>query len=323
MGRTIVQKGVKYAANLDLPYLRDIAVQVETLSNTVSTPAISGLGNLYYAEPTSDGAGLLVGGTTASIDRVNLSTLTTSRLLGTGAAGDVDGAAGTGQIGTVFQVALSGQTLWIADYGNGKLKRADLQSGLLTTVRALPQLCGVTVGDNGLLYLLQNTPTAQLSSYDILTGTLTPLTTLPTAGMGNIRYSRRRSAVYAASGDFQHPAAHQGLWRHHLLTGQAEVVAGSGTPGAENGPGPQATFAMPLGMSLGNLDRFSYLVDLQAHDVRRIDLDTGLVSTVAGNGTPANVDGVGTAAQFSGPVGLGLTKGTIYVTQNGRLRKIV
>ena len=58
--------------------------------------------------------------------------------------------------------------------------------------------------------------------------------------------------------------------------------------------------------------------------IRRIALDTGVVSTVAGNGVEGEVDGLGLNAQFSWPFGLAMLNGTIWVTDYGgaRVRKI-
>jgi len=104
--------------------------------------------------------------------------------------------------------------------------------------------------------------------------------------------------------------------------GSVTTVAGS-VEGYADGPGTQAAFNTPSGLALdseGNL----FVADTGNNRIRKIS-PTGLVSTVAGDGTAGYVDGPGTQARFDGPVGIAVdTKGNIYVadTYNDRVRRI-
>jgi hypothetical protein len=45
----------------------------------------------------------------------------------------------------------------------------------------------------------------------------------------------------------------------------------------------------------------TYVTDYPNHVIRRVSLTDGSVTTIAGNGRPGSVDGVGTLAQFTNP----------------------
>jgi len=102
------------------------------------------------------------------------------------------------------------------------------------------------------------------------------------------------------------------------------TLAGDGHLGYRDGPGPQARFAGPIGgMAIdrqGNL----YIPEPFAHRIRRITPD-GMVSTLAGTGSPGYADGPIATAQLNNPVGLAVdAAGNVYVAdgENHRVRLI-
>jgi gliding motility-associated-like protein len=94
--------------------------------------------------------------------------------------------------------------------------------------------------------------------------------------------------------------------------GVVTTLAGSGTLGSANGTGTAASFNNPSGLAVdasGNV----YVADQNNQLIRKIT-PAGVVSTFAGSGTAALVNGTGTAASFDYPIGLTIDPaGNLYV----------
>ncbi len=106
------------------------------------------------------------------------------------------------------------------------------------------------------------------------------------------------------------------------LDGRFQLLAG-GVEGLADGQGSAARFNTPSGIALdaqGNL----YVADTGNHAIRKISAQ-GLVSTLAGNGSPGFADGTAAQARFNGPMGVAVAAdGRVYVadTWNDRIRVI-
>ncbi|MGI9119569.1 MAG: right-handed parallel beta-helix repeat-containing protein [Acidimicrobiales bacterium] len=112
-------------------------------------------------------------------------------------------------------------------------------------------------------------------------------------------------------------------------SGIITTVAGDGTAGfsGDGGPATAAQLSNPVGLDVdveGNL----YIVDQSNSRVRRVDADTGIITTVAGGGAPA--DGVGdglvaTEAQLNSPSDVAVdAQGNLYIADQGnnRVRRV-
>lgn len=104
--------------------------------------------------------------------------------------------------------------------------------------------------------------------------------------------------------------------------GEARVlrVFGDGERGLVNGGTPR--FHDPQGMAFDATNGLLYVADTKNHAVRTIDLDTGSVSTLAGNGTQGydrKGGGKGTAQKLASPWALALSNDgkTLYVAMAG------
>ncbi len=97
----------------------------------------------------------------------------------------------------------------------------------------------------------------------------------------------------------------------------------AGSAFAINGTGAAATFKNPQGIASDGT--YLYVVDTGYNIIRRIEISTGVVTTLAGTGVPGATDGPGAAATFSSPVGIAIDGGNLYVAEmgNNKIRKIV
>jgi sugar lactone lactonase YvrE len=104
-----------------------------------------------------------------------------------------------------------------------------------------------------------------------------------------------------------------------------DTVAGGGLPGYVDGPSDAARFDHPLGLAV--IGRALFVADANNDAIRRIDLDTGVVTTAAGAGVRgfSGDGGLAVDAALAGPRGLGAgPDGALYVadSNNHVIRRI-
>jgi hypothetical protein len=105
--------------------------------------------------------------------------------------------------------------------------------------------------------------------------------------------------------------------------GVVTTIAGSGGAGFANGTGAAAQFNLPRGIA-GLPDGNIVVADTQNHRIRLVT-PAGVVTTLAGSGGTGSTDGIGAAATFWFPEGIGIfPNGNILVcdTYNNRIRLI-
>lgn len=86
------------------------------------------------------------------------------------------------------------------------------------------------------------------------------------------------------------------------------TIAGiANSSGTTDGAGTVAKFNRPAGLALDKANRYLYVAEWGGNKVRKVDLLTNIVSTVAGSGTSTVLGGTGTAAAFQIPWGVALT----------------
>ncbi len=112
-------------------------------------------------------------------------------------------------------------------------------------------------------------------------------------------------------------------------TNRIRTIAGTGHPrfSGDGGPGPSAALNEPNAVAVDDRRGWLYIADQSNNRVRKVDLATGVITTVAGTGEAAyNGDGQSaTEASLAGPSGLAVgPDGTLYIadTFSGRIRAI-
>jgi gliding motility-associated-like protein len=111
------------------------------------------------------------------------------------------------------------------------------------------------------------------------------------------------------------------LIRKITADGKVSTFAGNGIAASTNGTLLQASFGGPQGIAFdsnGNL----FIADSYSYTVRKVSTE-GMVTTFAGNGNRASIDGIGTSAGFTEPTYLAFdTNDDLYVADANMVRKI-
>jgi sugar lactone lactonase YvrE len=288
------------------------------------------------------------------IRKVDLVTGIITTIAGTGAAafGGDGGPAAAARINGPRGIALdaASRNLYIADRANQRIRKVDLTTGIITTVAGtgvagfngdgIPattaRISSVhdLVVHGGQLYLA-DTDNERIRMVDLITGIIT---TVAGTGIGGFdgdgipataaQVNRPFGVAVDSNTLYIADRANHRIRRVDLVSGIISTVAGTGTSGY-NGDDIQATAAQlnePQGVvgGAGSL----HVADFGNNRIRRIDLATGMITTVAGTGDAAfgGDGGRGTAARISGPrVGLAVDpSGNVYFSDssNDRVRRL-
>ncbi len=213
--------------------------------------------------------------------------ITVSTLAGSGAQGSGDGAATSATFDGPFGVATDGTNLYVADQNNNKIRKVVIATGVVSTLAG----SGAAGASEG---------TGIAATFNQPVGVATDGTNLYVADSGN---NKIRQIVIA--------------------TGVVSTLAGSGTAGADEGTGIAATFNAPNGIATDGTNL--YVADTGNLKIRKIVIATGVVTTLAGSGTPGAVDGSGAAATFWYLYGIATDGTNVFVTDaiTNTIRKIV
>ena len=96
----------------------------------------------------------------------------------------------------------------------------------------------------------------------------------------------------------------------HMATGAVSTLAGSGSVGAVDAIGTSASFNAPHYLALSTTGTALYVTDFFNHNLRMVNVTTGVVSTLVAN--------------FSYPTGLALSSDdtTLYVAEKHKIHKV-
>ena len=233
----------------------------------------------------------------AQIREVNATTHLISSVAGTGTFGyNGDGIPATSaELDNANGISVdSAGNIFIADTGNGRIREVVAATGLIRTVAG-----NGTWGYSG----------------DGMAATAAELN--QPLGV----------AVDAAGNIFIDDYGNQRVREVNAATGLISTIAGTGVAGY-NGDGIAATSAQlnrPIDVAVDSHDNV-FITDGQNQRVREVSAGTGLISTVAGNGTPGyNGDGIpATSAEIIFPNGIAVdAAGDIFFTDsNDRIREV-
>ena len=203
------------------------------------------------------------------------------------AAGYADGPGAAAKFSSPQAIATAkGGIVFVCDTGNRRVRRVS-PAGVVSTY----------AGDGNKAYV--DGPAAQARFADLVGITVTADGAVVVSDQGNQR-------IRAIS-----------------TTGIVTTLAGSGTAGYLDGPGSSARFNAPRGVAVGAQGDV-YVTDVNNYRIRKV-APNGLVTTVAGVGTPGFQDGAASSAKFSSLYDLAvMADGSLLLNDygNGKLRRI-
>jgi DNA-binding beta-propeller fold protein YncE/thiol-disulfide isomerase/thioredoxin len=139
------------------------------------------------------------------------------------------------------------------------------------------------------------------------------LATAPLLFPGKVLADEGSNALYIAD------TGHHRIVRT-TLEGAEPLEIGSGEPGLTDGDFASARFRAPQGMALDSARGELYVADTGNHLIRRVDLASGRVTTVAGNGEmgrAATAEGEALKTPLNSPWDVCLLKGKLYIAMAG------
>ena len=288
---------------------------------------------------TNDGASLLITERHGAVRRFDLASNGVSTLMPSDTEGTNDGPGLQARFGYPRAVGISadGQLGMVSDDINNTMRRIDLDgiTNTVTTVAGDPRYFGyapgagraahfaesegIAVSMDGSFAVVADSDNHVLRRVDTHTGVTELLAGQPNVdgyanGIGTAaQLSYPNAVAISADGSFAlFVDAGQYSYvvrRLDLVTKEVTLLAGNPySSGGADGVGAAATFRWPRGIAISGDGSFALVVDSNAVTIRRIELATGAVTTIAGAyRQTGNVDDIGTAARFGYPFGIGLT----------------
>ena len=280
------QKVVTVAGTGDKGYSGDGGPAVKAKLNEPYEIRFAKNGDIYFVEMMNH-----------IVRKIDAETKVISTVAGCGKAGfSGDGGVATkAHLNRPHSIALDTQgSLFVADIGNHRIRKVDLVSGQIESFagdekKRLPRNGGKVTGES----------------------VLGPRALFIEKGMSVLWVALREG---------------NSVWKIDLNSPVWQHVAGTGEKGysGDRGAAIDATFNGPKGIAIKGKQCF--VVDTENQAIRRIALDTGIVTTMAGNGLQGGGgDGDNaTRASLGRPHGICIKGGAVFIgdTLNHRVRKV-
>ena len=270
------------AGNGVLGYSGDGAPAASAEFSYPTSVAVDSSGNLYIVDADNN-----------RIRKVTASSGIITTVAGNGTAGysGDGGAATSAELDTPFGVAVDASgNIYIVDVNNDRIRKVTASTGIITTV-AGNGTWGYS-GDGG-------------------------------AATSAELFSPLGVAVDASGNIYIADSGNNRIRKVTASTGIITTVAGNGTGGysGDSGVATSAELNSPFGVAVdasGNI----YIVDSGNNRIRKMTASTGIITTVAGNGTGgySGDSGVATSAELNSPYGVAVdASGNIYIADTYNL----
>ena len=206
---------------------------------------------------------------------------------GSGNQGVTDGAAASAEFRSAKGITTDGTNLYVADTANHLIRKIVISTGVVSTIAGSAGSSGKTDG------------TGTAAKFKDPTRLVPVGNNLYVADTGNHRI---RKVV--------------------IDNGTVTTFAGSSSGNDDHPTGTLAEFDEPIGITTDGTNL--YVADYKNHRIRKIVIENGTVTTLAGSSSGVS-NGMGTAASFRNPRGITTDGTNLYVTEkeSHTIRKIV
>jgi sugar lactone lactonase YvrE len=330
-----------YVADSNSHRIRKIVIAtgvVTTLAGNRFSGSVDGTGAAasFYVPYgiTTDGTHLYVADTfNNKIRKIEIATGAVTTLAGA-ASGDVDGTGAAASFNRPQDITADGTHLYVADTGNNKIRKIEIATGVVTTLAGSGSFRSVdgtgaaasfygpySITTDGTHLYVTDTSSHKIRKIVIATGVVT---TLAGAASGDVdgtgaaaSFNRPQGITTDGTHLYVADTYNHKIRKIVIATGVVTTLAGA--LGAD-GTGAAASFNEPQGITTDGTHLF--VADTGNYKIRKIEIATGVVTTLAGSEAQGFFDGTGVAANFFGPQGI-TTDGThLYVADTGKIRKI-
>jgi len=267
-------------------------------------------------------------------------------LAGSTISGSTDATGTSASFFRPYDVTTDGfGNLYVADYSNNKIRKIVIATGVVTTFAgsgangSVDNAAGTLAqfrGPGGICYFAGNLYVSETNGSKIrkIVVSTSAVSTFAGSTMGFSDNAIGRLAKFSApfgitsdgSGNlYVADMSNNRIRKINISTTAVSTIAGGAGGFADATKGTSAQFRDPWGITydgIGNL----YVADNSNNRIRKINISTTAVTTVAGNGTTnyKSIDGNGNAASFYSPVGVTYDgAGNLYVSDYTCIRKIV
>ena len=330
------------AGNGTAAYFGDGGLATAAELNLTSGVALDKNGNLYIADNLN-----------SRIRKVDAISGVITTIAGTGTPGyNGDGIMATAaELNRPWNLSLdTAGNIYIAEWGADRVRKITISTGIITTIAGtgtagyngdgimattaeLYQPATVVVDNAGNIYIadVNNQRVRKINTSGIIS---------TIAGTGTAGYNG--DGIMATSAKLHNPNTialdtsgniyisdyyNNEVRKVTVSTGIISAIAGNGTA-AFYGDGGLATAAelnYPSGVALDSKQNI-YISDYSNNRIREIKASTGIINTVAGNGTPgySGDGGIATAAELNNPWDIVVGNGGFYIAdyENNRVRKV-
>ncbi|MCB1177788.1 MAG: hypothetical protein KDK36_09435 [Leptospiraceae bacterium] len=241
-----------------------------------------------------------------------------------------------------YDLTTDGKNFYVADTNNYTIRKVDISKGTVSTIAGVPRVSGSVDGPgssalffypggittDGTNLYVADTYNYTIRKIEISSGVVTTLA--GTAGLtGTVDGSGLSARFFAPfkittdnSNLYVTDAYNNRIRKIEISTGIVTTLTGN-TEGYLDGTGTSTQFYKPYGITTDGT--FLYVTDAYNYRIRKIEISTGIVTTIAGTvKSIGSIDGSGTSARFYFPFGITTDGTSLFIadTDNNVIRKI-